>query len=235
MVVFLIQLFSQDEVFHVPQAQKYCDGDFSAWDDKITTPPGLYVVTYLLKPILGCDTSGTRATNLVCMVALAWIVEKIFSRRIARPEDDKHGSWLAQHSSLNIALFPPLFFFSALYYTDVTSALSVMLCYYQLICSDKKSISHWWWRLQYVALGLCSLLFRQTNIFWVAIFPAAMMFLREVDQGHQVVKGSMYRKVEGFGDTFQSVAKTSWKMEVLYDPPVRDASFEGKFSAINKH
>ena len=31
----------QDEFFHVPQAQAYCEGRFSHWDDKITTPPGL--------------------------------------------------------------------------------------------------------------------------------------------------------------------------------------------------
>jgi hypothetical protein len=30
----------QDEVFHIPQAQRYCEGNH-AWDDKITTPPGL--------------------------------------------------------------------------------------------------------------------------------------------------------------------------------------------------
>lgn len=35
---------SQDEVFHIPQAQKYCQGKFKEWDDKITTPPGLYVL-----------------------------------------------------------------------------------------------------------------------------------------------------------------------------------------------
>lgn len=33
----------QDEVFHIPQAQKYCDGRWHEWDDKITTPPGLCV------------------------------------------------------------------------------------------------------------------------------------------------------------------------------------------------
>jgi hypothetical protein len=31
---------TQDEFFHVPQAQKYCEGDYT-WDPKITTPPGL--------------------------------------------------------------------------------------------------------------------------------------------------------------------------------------------------
>ena len=29
-----------DEVFHIPQAQKYFNGNFSYWDPKITTPPG---------------------------------------------------------------------------------------------------------------------------------------------------------------------------------------------------
>ena len=31
----------QDEPFHVPQVQAYCNGDWSHWDQKITTPPGL--------------------------------------------------------------------------------------------------------------------------------------------------------------------------------------------------
>lgn len=31
-----------DEIFHIPQAQKYCQLRWTEWDDKITTPPGLY-------------------------------------------------------------------------------------------------------------------------------------------------------------------------------------------------
>jgi alpha-1,2-glucosyltransferase len=31
----------QDEVFHIPQVQAYCRGDFHVWDPKLTTPPGL--------------------------------------------------------------------------------------------------------------------------------------------------------------------------------------------------
>jgi DIE2/ALG10 family len=31
----------QDEVFHIPQAQAYCRGEFNVWDPKLTTPPGL--------------------------------------------------------------------------------------------------------------------------------------------------------------------------------------------------
>lgn len=53
----------QDEVFHVPQAQKYCSGNFLDWDSKITTFPGLYllsaaafsVVSKLLWQLLGIE------------------------------------------------------------------------------------------------------------------------------------------------------------------------------------
>ena len=34
-----------DEIFHVPQAQHYCRGDFLTWDPMITTPPGLYYIS----------------------------------------------------------------------------------------------------------------------------------------------------------------------------------------------
>ena len=33
-----------DEEFHARQTQLYCDGNFTYWDPKITTPPGLYGV-----------------------------------------------------------------------------------------------------------------------------------------------------------------------------------------------
>jgi hypothetical protein len=31
-----------DEIFHIPQAQEYCQGNFRKWDPMITTFPGLY-------------------------------------------------------------------------------------------------------------------------------------------------------------------------------------------------
>lgn len=46
----LITNAHQDEVFHIPQAQKYCESKWLEWDDKITTPPGLYVLSYLSPP-----------------------------------------------------------------------------------------------------------------------------------------------------------------------------------------
>ncbi|KAG6603654.1 Dol-P-Glc:Glc(2)Man(9)GlcNAc(2)-PP-Dol alpha-1,2-glucosyltransferase, partial [Cucurbita argyrosperma subsp. sororia] len=37
-----------DEIFHVPQAQKCCSGNFRSWDPKISNPPGLFHLPTLL-------------------------------------------------------------------------------------------------------------------------------------------------------------------------------------------
>lgn len=36
-----MKLIKKDELFHIPQTQAYCNYEFSKWDSKITTPPGL--------------------------------------------------------------------------------------------------------------------------------------------------------------------------------------------------
>src|SRR5690349_25025040 len=47
-----------DEVFHIPQAQAYWAGEWSRWDPKITTPPGLYVFSYLANSVGWGGSSG---------------------------------------------------------------------------------------------------------------------------------------------------------------------------------
>ena len=55
-----------DEIFHIPQAQRYCAGNFTQWDDKITTLPGLYLFSVGL---LGTDSArgvkGVRSTVIL--------------------------------------------------------------------------------------------------------------------------------------------------------------------------
>ena len=69
------------------------------------------------------------------------------------------------HTVLNMCLFPALFFFYALYYTDVASTFSVLYAYYCHLKKQKKRL---------FLAGLVSLWFRQTNIFWVAIFMGGL-------------------------------------------------------------
>ncbi|PQQ06855.1 dol-P-Glc:Glc(2)Man(9)GlcNAc(2)-PP-Dol alpha-1 2-glucosyltransferase isoform X1 [Prunus yedoensis var. nudiflora] len=79
-----------DEIFHVPQAQQYCKGNFRSWDPMITTPPGLYYlslahVAYLfpgivlvyeiithLRPALDERKATFYAVVLACTLSIAW-------------------------------------------------------------------------------------------------------------------------------------------------------------------
>ena len=143
--------------------------------------------------------------------------------------DHRRSAWLVEHSALNIALFPPLFFFTGLYYTDVASTLSVLVFYWSFLRLNRLDVAPWRKSFLLVALGLVSLSFRQTNIFWVAVFPASITLVRELDEGHEAVKRSMERRASGFGDSFLSIVRTSFKMDIVYDPPVRDAWLEGMY------
>ncbi|KAF2846343.1 glycosyltransferase family 59 protein [Plenodomus tracheiphilus IPT5] len=181
-----------DEYFHVPQAQQYCNGDYT-WDPKITTPPGLYLVSQLLKPLLGCDTSSLRILNTIALCALVPLSYGILRLLRARGHQDATPSGVQStgidptrlidaHSALNIALFPPLFFFSALYYTDILSTVLVLGTYgYSLRdSSTTRSIAG---RVSIAVIGFMALWFRQTNIFWVAIFPAGLDVIDALNKG----------------------------------------------------
>jgi len=218
----------QDEVFHVRQAQRYCAGNLDVWDPKITTPPGLYWISYAFARVLGCDIFALRAVNAIGLTTLLLAVWISYRARNPDRFEEGHSRLLIQHSALNTVLFPPLFFFSALYYTDVLSTLFTIIFYMVFFDSHQRWVPGWARFALLVPLGIVSLMFRQTNIFWVAIFPAGLVLVHHLDQGHEVVKKSMLRGADGFGDSLWSIAKTSWKMNVVYDPPVRDAWLEGK-------
>lgn len=211
-----------DEVFHVRQAQHYCAGNWHIWDPKITTPPGLYLISAAASFLgLPCSIDALRAASALCLPLLFLLLSWTSAAR---------NSSHSHHHALNLVLFPPLFFFTALYYTDVASTASVLLFHWAFL---KLQGSSTWLRIPLLTLlGSFSLLFRQTNIFWIAVFPAGLTLVRELDHGHDAVKQSMVRRSEGFGDTLYSVAKTSWKMNIVYDAPVADAWLEGTFSFV---
>ncbi|QQP36941.1 Dol-P-Glc:Glc(2)Man(9)GlcNAc(2)-PP-Dol alpha-1_2-glucosyltransferase [Caligus rogercresseyi] len=156
-----------DEVFHIPQVQKYCAGSFTSWDPKITTLPGLYLITIgiltpiskLSWPILTlCDTFTLRCISLALSVVNFLIIQRItiqiHGARHGIVDDKK-----CLLSSLNIALFPLLYFFSFFYYTDVGSTFMVLLMY--CLHLEKRD-----WFAAFI--GFLAVLFRQTNIIWVA-------------------------------------------------------------------
>jgi alpha-1,2-glucosyltransferase len=122
------------------------------------------------------------------------------------------------HSALNIALFPPLLFFSALYYTDVMSTLAVLLAYIAYLTKSKKSSSIVG-NISAVVVGLIALLFRQTNIFWVAVFPAGLAVV-------DALKATSPSATERSRD-ITSVMQNSWRESTIHDCSVQDAGLQG--------
>lgn len=70
----------------------------------------------------------------------------------------------------SVALFPPLFFFSGLFYTDVLSTCLVLVSYRLLLQREILHENSGSGFLRIYITGMIALTMRQTNIFWVAIF-----------------------------------------------------------------
>ncbi|KAF5312845.1 hypothetical protein D9619_003418 [Psilocybe cf. subviscida] len=160
-----------DEPFHIPQAQAYCRGEYDVWDPKITTPPGLYMISVLLKRmfLVKCNLAMLRLTPTLTLMVLPLALTRLISyhKRELPP-----SSILAPlGEALVLAAFPVSFFFGFLYYTEVPSLLFVVLT---VVAASQNN--HWLAAL----LGAVSCTFRQTNIVWVlyAYASSQLMYLR---------------------------------------------------------
>ncbi|ORE11098.1 hypothetical protein BCV72DRAFT_198260 [Rhizopus microsporus var. microsporus] len=144
-----------DEIFHIPQAQQYCQGNYFTWDPKITTPPGLYITSnvliYLSKSLFElndlCTVHALRVTNALFSIGLYLVLAAFFKRN--------------RLYALTLAWLPVSHFYSFVYYTDSGSTFFVLLSY--LLLKKKK------YHLSGIA-GMISLTFRQTNVIWVCLF-----------------------------------------------------------------
>ncbi|KAJ4347563.1 glucosyltransferase [Ascochyta clinopodiicola] len=226
-----------DEFFHVPQAQKYCKGDFS-WDPKITTPPGLYLVAKLFQPVFGCSTKVLRFQNVLAIILVFHTILHILrlvreqvdpqrptrnSIKLANKEKTKGGMSINLDgktpvsnalSAVNISLLPPLFFFAALYYTDVMSTAAVLLSY-QVFLHKRSPTGDIRNDVSTVIVGIVALFFRQTNIFWVAVFPAGLTVVQVLE------KNESWKQMKERKPT--SILQECWKTNTVYDSSVYDA------------
>ncbi|XP_045506080.1 putative Dol-P-Glc:Glc(2)Man(9)GlcNAc(2)-PP-Dol alpha-1,2-glucosyltransferase [Colias croceus] len=154
-----------DELFHIPQGIAFCERNFTRWDPKITTLPGLYVASTIISFFnLDCNTYNLRFVNLLasCMnlVIFSFLLKFIYGHT---------GSQIKiVLQAVSLAILPPLYFFSFVYYTETLSLLML------LIFSISSIVLKSYW-LVFLNGGLCVLV-RQTNVVWIA-----MMF------GHRVI------------------------------------------------
>ncbi|KAL5336233.1 Dol-P-Glc:Glc(2)Man(9)GlcNAc(2)-PP-Dol alpha-1,2-glucosyltransferase [Aspergillus crustosus] len=214
-----------DEAFHIPQAQVYWDHKWTHWDPKITTPPGLYVFSYAVCALIlllrgsptQLDPPTLRATNAVAGAVLLPLrlqtaLDTVRKQRNTRPS----GAWLS-HTVLNICLFPPLFFFSGLYYTDVLALLVVIEAYnWDLKRSQTRTAP--FETVAFLIFGVAALALRQTNIFWVSVFFGGLQVVRQLRRATTTCGSA----------NIADIVRSSSKNE-LYDPLALDASFADYF------
>ncbi|CAG7968117.1 unnamed protein product [Penicillium olsonii] len=212
-----------DEVFHVPQAQAYWAHKWTQWNPKLTTPPGLYLVSYLiftLRTPEALTTDVLRMTNIGAIsVLLPWRLQTLLDTIQKTTNTRPLGANLS-HTVLNICLFPPLFFFSGLYYTDVLALLFVVEAYNWDLKRDSQTApnakrNRLLENLGFLGFALSALVCRQTNIFWVAVFLGGLQAVRSIKRSSKSCMSSKWL----------NIVKQGGQNEV-YDPPVSGASLE---------
>ena len=87
----LSSLNVKDEIFHVEQAKVVCSHDYSTWNPKITTLPGLYYISYIvhtlflqLYPRLNCSINFLRSLN--CAIGFGQLFVLVYIRQLVSYE-----------------------------------------------------------------------------------------------------------------------------------------------------
>lgn len=192
------------------------------------------MLSYLVYLITGhCGIIALRGINLALLALIVRLALRILRDEevSSHPGRDEDGSTDGQESSelrrmasaVAISFFPPLFFFCGLYYTDVASTYSVLLSYFHMQRSWRKNSLRWKYWPGTVILGIMSLSFRQTNIFWVAVFPAGLSLIHELKANAPNSPTKDDKRLKGL----IRVVQDSWDISQLYDSAVEDASLEG--------
>lgn len=131
------------------------------------------------------------------------------------------------HTALNIALFPSIFFFSGLFYTDVLSTCVVLRAYRLYLERQDISKNSVLGSIWLYLTGMVALTMRQTNIFWVAIFLAALEVIRSI-------------KSEAGKEAAQAKVSQNWQETIIlkvkqythgniHDLLLKDAGIQGKW------
>lgn len=134
---------------------------------------------------------------------------------------------IALHTAVNVALFPPMFFFSGLYYTDVLSTC-VVIRVFRAFLQRKGAYTNSTEGSIWIYLGgIVALTMRQTNIFWVAIFMGGLEAVRTIKMNAKPVDQSPEPQ------TMQELTISAFNQYIhgnIYDIPLMDAGVHGLLS-----
>ena len=129
------------------------------------------------------------------------------------------------HVAFNIALFPPLFFLSALFYTDILSTCLVLRAYRLFMEREKFNLKSPKGSVELYFTGIVALIMRQTNIFWVAVFLGGLEMIRTMKSYSPPVSGEI-----GVSRTWQEFAISRFHMYRqgnIHDLPLNESGILG--------
>lgn len=120
---------SNVQIFHIPQTINYCNYQYRGWNSKITTLPGLYIVTSVICQILHlpCRTIVLRGINTFIIGGVGFLASTYLLLKNLHPHAN---AFLLLLRWVRIALHPTIFFFHFLYYTDSLATVTVLFLYY---------------------------------------------------------------------------------------------------------
>lgn len=181
-----------DELFHFRQFRHYLMGNWGHWDPKITTPPGLYILTwfYAQLPWVDGTLSDARFINYIgaCFIGVCCVIIRFSSKSPG-------------FNTASILLNPLMAIYYSLYYTDVWSAALVVLMYTIVMVKPFGNI-----KLTATlssVVGLFSLVMRQTNIVW-CMYCLSLLIDQQVKEG-----GDEYKYVN-YSDDAKVFLKTTF-------------------------
>lgn len=179
-----------------------------------------------------CSETSLRMTNWVAMIVLILtavdcrrlIETRLAERRESLPQPSSL-SFHAIHTGINIGLFPLLFFFSALYYTDVFSTLIVLFAFQNHLERVSTKGQAWWNDFLVIFLGVASLSMRQTNVFWVVVFMGGLEAVKAA-KAVPPVRLNPPRQ----GDLMANIKSFVWRSSLgdIHDPALSQASLDGQ-------
>ncbi|XP_063726529.1 putative Dol-P-Glc:Glc(2)Man(9)GlcNAc(2)-PP-Dol alpha-1,2-glucosyltransferase [Symsagittifera roscoffensis] len=141
-VLIMVPQPYMDEIFHVPQAMHYLDGNFSTYDPKITTPPGLYFSSLLCAVLPPFNPVMLRGVNIVFGLMTYHCLRNFFQ-----------SDFQASIGSM----LPFMWFFNHLFYTDSGATFFSLFAVYNSLHSNNFKSG---------LMCIPGLLFRQTNLIW---------------------------------------------------------------------
>lgn len=189
----------------------------------------------------GCSETSLRMTNWLATLLLGFTAMQCRRLLEARLSEQRTGqqrsaslSTYAIHTGMNIGLCPLLFFFSALYYTDVFSTLAVLLAFQnhlERVSPRGKSLLSDLWT---VVLGVAALFMRQTNVFWVVVFMGGLEAVHAVKSLPlpSNTQGWVHSKDAGLVELIKYyTGLCSWGY--IHDPALNLVSLDGMLNLVS--